>query len=213
MNTEQKTWTINAIRDANRDAGYHWFDSDTLRFFASKVYGRVYQGENGIYFVSSEKSGFDDEARQYKVRVFNPDTSNVDTYGDRESSYKDRPSAERAAIRAAGRNCEVHYEDFVAPTAADDLLRALAAESAAFDLGKVQQLIQLAKRHHRGAERECNEGGDHTTATEKKIVALLAGSGIGAIFSGDPRGCTVRLKMPSGRTNDFANTGWCITTN
>lgn len=214
MKTSRKIWTINDICAANRAAGYHWFDADTMRSFGCKVFGRVYQGAGGIYFVSRDHWGLHNENTAYLVRVFTPATGNVDTVGEIATDhYATLVAAYLAAAEAAGAGYRITEAQFVAPTAADDLLLAINAEGAGFDMSQVAELVRLAKRHHRGAERECNEGGDHTTATKKKIVALLAGSGIGAIFSGDPRGCTVRLKMPSGRTNDFANTGWCITTN
>lgn len=214
MATKQKTWNINEICTANRAAGYHWFDSDTMRSFGCKVFGRVYQGSGGVYFVTQDSYAFDDDRKVYIVRVFNPATGNVDTVGEIATDhYATLVAAYQAAAEAAGEGYHITEAQFVAPTAADDLLLAINAEGAGFEMSQVAELVRLAKRHHRGAERECNEGGDHTTAAEKKIVALLAGSGISAIFSGDPRGCTVRLKMPSGRTNDFANTGWCIATN
>lgn len=33
---------------------------------------------------------------------------------------------------------------------------------------------------------------------------------VGVIFSGDPRGCVVKLKLPSGKTNDFLQEGICV---
>ena len=32
----------------------------------------------------------------------------------------------------------------------------------------------------------------------------------GAVFGGDPRGCVVKLKLPSKTTNDFGQEGWCV---
>ncbi len=36
------------------------------------------------------------------------------------------------------------------------------------------------------------------------------GSGFEAIFSGDPRGCVLKIKVPSGRTNDWGREGICV---
>lgn len=57
----------------------HFFDKDTMRFFASRLTNldkKVSPTE--LYFVTSEKSGFDDPTRQFNLRkaelVFTTDT-------------------------------------------------------------------------------------------------------------------------------------------
>lgn len=45
---------------------------------------------------------------------------------------------------------------------------------------------------------------------EADIRKTLEPYGIEPIFSGDPRGCTVKLKMPSGTTNDWGREGVCV---
>lgn len=57
--------TIADIKQANEANGMFFFSKDTMRFFASKVYPTVYGGR---FFVTSEKSSFDNLARQYRVR-------------------------------------------------------------------------------------------------------------------------------------------------
>lgn len=49
---------------------------------------------------------------------------------------------------------------------------------------------------------------------EKRIRAIVAelGQGFGVIFSGDPRGNTVKIVLPSGRTNDMGREGYCVPT-
>lgn len=73
------------------------------------------------------------------------------------------------------------------------------------------QKLQLAR-----CERSLT---DHETAaeaaTEKHILALLDGKngpGAKARFSGDPRGCTVKLVFPSGHNNTWggADDGWGV---
>lgn len=59
--------SIELFRRANTDAGYHWFDLDTLRFFKSRV-GEMLPGD---YFISSERGP--DEVRRYTLRVALPD--------------------------------------------------------------------------------------------------------------------------------------------
>ncbi len=49
---------------------------------------------------------------------------------------------------------------------------------------------------------------------EKRIRAIVAdmGPGFGVVFQGDPRGCTVKVTVPSGRTNDWGREGICVPT-
>ncbi len=79
----------------------------------------------------------------------------------------------------------------------------------------IQQLIKLAKRHLRLQEKACNEqvAEDHDYNCEQSIRKLCGQlPGLSPIFSGDPRGATVKLKVPSGRTNDWGAIGICIPT-
>ena len=79
MTTETRAWSIGAIREANRAAGRYFFEPDTMRFFASKVLSHVYQGDGGVFFVTSERRA--GGSRKYSVRRFNPATSDVTTVG------------------------------------------------------------------------------------------------------------------------------------
>lgn len=57
--------SVAEIRRRNKDAGQHWFDPDSVRFFRSRVGRRVYGGK---YFISSEQ--FDDSTpRRWTIRV------------------------------------------------------------------------------------------------------------------------------------------------
>lgn len=49
---------------------------------------------------------------------------------------------------------------------------------------------------------------------EKRIRSIVEGlgPGFGVIFQGDPRGCTVKVVVPSGRTNDWGREGICVPT-
>ncbi len=56
--------TIDEIKQANKDIVGHWFDSDTMSFFNSRVVSEVIDGK---YFITSEK--FDDQSpRLFTVR-------------------------------------------------------------------------------------------------------------------------------------------------
>lgn len=73
-------------------------------------------------------------------------------------------------------------------------------------------LMRLAKRHGRLQERACSEQmpEGYDAACEHKIAVLCKEIGCEPVFSGDPRGVTVKLKVPSGRTNDFGGDGVCV---
>ena len=79
----------------------------------------------------------------------------------------------------------------------------------------VLKLVRLSKRHARFQELACNRG---LSAAEERaegqcedaIRRLCRGLGCEPAFSGDPRGCTVKLRVPSGRTDDFGGTGLCV---
>ena len=62
-------------------------------------------------------------------------------------------------------------------------------------------------RHEKWVERR--EG--QIEARVKQLVAGL-GQGFGAVFSGDPRGTTVKITLPSGKTNDMGREGICVPT-
>lgn len=98
-------WTIEAIKQENRRNGYHWFDTDTMRCFRSRVGDTVYQGAGGIFFVSSEQFvGLDGRKaeRMYTVRRFNPETGDVGTALGVEFNTLTRSQANRIAKSMAG---------------------------------------------------------------------------------------------------------------
>ncbi len=68
---------MHGIETGNRDAGCHWFDPDTLRFFGSRISEASFDGR---YFVTSEDN-FDRSARYYSIREAMSD-GQVDTVGD-----------------------------------------------------------------------------------------------------------------------------------
>lgn len=46
--------------------------------------------------------------------------------------------------------------------------------------------------------------------TEARVLALCAKHGLTPIFNGDPRGAVLKIKVPSGRTNDGGREGVCV---
>lgn len=59
-------FTIQQIKDANKNAGQFWFLPKTMRFFKTRIYPRVFIANERMFFISSEKgpSG----VRAYTIR-------------------------------------------------------------------------------------------------------------------------------------------------
>lgn len=75
--------SIDEIKSAHiAAADGNWFAKDAMRFFNSRIGGVVFPGEDGTYFVSSEK--FNDESRRYYTVRFisNHDASMIETVGE-----------------------------------------------------------------------------------------------------------------------------------
>ena len=74
-------WTIDRIQQTNRERGFHFFDSSTMRFFRSRVLSQTFEGNNAVYFVTSEQFvGSEYTApRKYSVRSFNPESGDIRT--------------------------------------------------------------------------------------------------------------------------------------
>ncbi|KKL24508.1 hypothetical protein LCGC14_2414580 [marine sediment metagenome] len=66
--TPRRYDSIEEIIQANESIGHCWFSPSTTSFFRSKVYPEIYGGR---FFVSSEKTSFDDPTRVYTVREVN----------------------------------------------------------------------------------------------------------------------------------------------
>ena len=82
------------VRTANINAGFHFFDQDTLRFFSSRVSDDLYGGR---FFVTSERTP--DGPRQYTVRMVD-DNASVTTVGEFRQ-YPTHYAAHRAAAALA----------------------------------------------------------------------------------------------------------------
>mgnify|MGYP001566860551 CR=1 FL=1 len=51
----------------------------------------------------------------------------------------------------------------------------------------------------------------HEARTQRRVETLCANlPGIIPVFQGDPRGAVLKLRVPSGRTNDGGQTGICV---
>ena len=74
-------WTMPMIKKANKDVGLHWFDKSTMDAFNSRIEAGPYQGQAGIFFVSSESMGTYSDGtvapRRFGVRRFFPRTGRI----------------------------------------------------------------------------------------------------------------------------------------
>lgn len=213
-------WTVNEIKKAMREKGSHWFDPDTMRFFGTRVDRNVYQGTGGVYFVTSEWDGFrgqENGRRAYTVRQFTPDTCDIRTV-DQIGKFPTLDKAKRQAKKLAGDALEKHSEAFKPISELEQFTHDLRAHGCEGDIDPTANaLMLLASRHQRLCEEYCN--GKHNERTWGRVVgptrkrisqsAELIGCK-DVIFSGDPRGCTVKLVLPDGYCDDWGKTGLCV---
>jgi hypothetical protein len=96
--------SISDVRTANAEAGQHFFDRSTMRFFASRVESALYAGR---YFITSEKTGFSDNGtRKFTVREAHAD-GRVTTYGETFNKFmfiEDARDLCRELVKAAKSN-------------------------------------------------------------------------------------------------------------
>lgn len=211
-------YDINMIEQEMTAAGSHWWDRSSMRFFRCRVNDQVYQGTGGVYFVTSEK--YSDEPRKYTVRQYNPATKEVNTVGDFNSMT--RSAAHGLAKKMAGDALDITTTVHIETTAAQQLAIDIVRNGGRCSIKTAGDLIRLAKRHHKLIEDHCNGVEVYGADDEPKaplrnnrqsLTGLAAKCLCGVVFAGDPRGCTVKLTLPSGETNDWGKDGWCIPTN
>lgn len=225
-------WTINSIQAAMRQRGSHWWDPDTMRFFRCKVMPTVYQGDGGVYFVSSE--AYREESRAYSVRKFDPVEADIDTVGEM-GQYKTKVVAlNRAKKLAQGEGLVANFtaETHRPVTVLEQFIADLAkhqkslCDSLPARMSQAAQLVAKAALHEKYMVAQCNGewpydrdhdyDDGHPKVVEdcrliiKKLADKLGASGV--IFSGDPRGCTCKLTFADGFTNDFGKEGYCVPT-
>lgn len=96
--------TLSQVRSANKAAGQHWFDPDTMRFFKSRIYGVM--GTNSLacnrYFISSEANP--EGVRRFTVRMVNI-FDGIETVGEFHS-HRTQSQALRALWEHANKSCD-----------------------------------------------------------------------------------------------------------
>lgn len=219
--TTTKPWTINAIQEAMRKEGSHWWDPDTMKCFGTEVLPEVYEGTGGVYFVTKDKDYKGDKA--YTVRQFYPDSNGISTM--QGLAKWSRRGAVSLAKELAGDDHETTKEQFKAVSVVEQVCHDLRQHGSALPKeSDVVKLIHLASMHEKYMVAQCNgtwpydrtSGDDHPAVVRKcrkelhKLAVNLGAKGV--LCGGDPRGCTAKLVFSDGFTNDFAKEGYCIPT-
>lgn len=224
--TLQKRWTINEIKQAARNAGSHWFDPDTMRSFGTEVLPSVYQGRGGVFFVTKDDQYRRELPKRFTVRQFDPTDASIDTFSEL-NQYADEDDAIEAAkdaAQSARGELEIVTEDFEPVSILEQFINDLDKHSD--DPAKVTErdakaITTHAARHHYLMEDLCNgviemdEDGENPRVSACRAKCQQAAKRLGAkgvVFSGDPRGCTVKLVFADGYTNDFGKEGYCVPT-
>lgn len=109
-----------------------------------------------------------------------------------------------------------------------DFIAAMREEGVPADVSR--SILRDSQRLHTLAEHQCGDGagsGPYGEATEEELARWerseeaavrrighrLAPFGIDTHHQGDPRGAVVKLRLPSGRHNDFGGEGlYCVPT-
>ena len=75
----------------------------------------------------------------------------------------------------------------------------------------IKKRVYLKKLAACNRELKDTEFLDRIHATSQ-LMAIGENNGFMPCFSSDPRGATVKLKVPSGKTNDWGEVGVCVPT-
>ena len=210
-NSSPQTWTINTIQDAVRNAGSHWFDPDSMRYFGTRILPIVYQGLGGVYFVTSEQPPHGE--RQHSVRQFDPDLKHISTLGQLASMT--RTEAIARAKQAAGAGHKATGQDFAAVTPAEQFLHDLHAAGYKKATPQwVATMIGLHAEHHAACELECSiPNAPSPDPIRAKIAKHAKKIGVGVLLSSDPRGCVTKIVAQGLEANDSGREGYCVPSN
>lgn len=211
--------SVNQIQEAMRAAGSHWWDADTMRTFGTKVKSAVYNGPGGAYFVTSDFTGFDRNARGYTIRRYDADKQQIHSEGDEIGTIADLEEARAEAARLAFGGDQsailgVCKTTLTPATPRDDLRAAMKRAGIECTEGTARELMKLAQRVQKAAEDHCNKPNFDPSKMYESARDWLAKTfpGLDAKIGGDPRGATFKLKLPNGETNDFGREGYVVPT-
>src|SRR5258706_86348 len=88
--------SIEDIKLANKNRGYHFFEASTMRFFHSRIGDAVYGGR---YFITSEQREYG-EPRLYTIRECDA-TGDINTVGEFQG-YTSSAQAKAAILKLLG---------------------------------------------------------------------------------------------------------------
>jgi hypothetical protein len=91
------------------------------------------------------------------------------------------------------------------------------ARHSTLNLNTCKRIMRFATTHQRLAETACNRELTEREIRKQEsvmmdIIALCADADVKPDFSVDQRGCTVKLQVPDGYTNDWGREGICVPT-
>jgi len=97
----------------------------------------------------------------------------------------------------------------------DEFIHIMTKEGV--PLWNIQKVLHHTATIHRLATEACNRELKDTECLNRihatrQLMALGENNGFTPVFSSDPRGATVKLKVPSGKTNDWGDIGVCVPT-
>jgi hypothetical protein len=102
-------YTIGRIMQENGAAGKKFFDPYTMLFFGSTIYIDVYEGNGGVYFITSEKQYRDDLPHLFHVRKFDETTASIYTVGEFATGLATLSEAVEIAKRLTGETMPLKY--------------------------------------------------------------------------------------------------------
>ena len=88
----------------------------------------------------------------------------------------------------------------------------IARQAPNITSAEVQELLRLSRRHSRLQERACNEKTfpGYDAKCEASIKAICDKHGLKVEFGGDPRGFTVKIRLPGGQSNHWGGETWGV---
>jgi hypothetical protein len=160
----------------------------------------------------------------YKVRIVKAPAANLNAVAFYYSHVGCHPRSRNS--EAAGfisRHPHIHIGGLMADRQTQcEFVVTLARELPDHSVGAIAELARVAMRHatihRRLALALCNgeigepEYEQRQHRVRERLSQLFDVLGIGVIFSGDPRGPTVRLKFKSRRSNSSGTGGWSVPT-
>jgi len=97
----------------------------------------------------------------------------------------------------------------------DEFIHIMAKEGV--PLWDIQKVLRHSATIQRLSAEACNRELKDTECLNRihatsQLMAIGENNGFMPCFSSDPRGATVKLKVPSGKTNDWGEVGVCVPT-